>query len=376
MTFANAATGATLTVPAAPVPSSALRPLPKTVAFMADKFAQLAVMAAGDAIAASGLELANEDRTRIGVSTGSCMNGISETETGFKHLFVDRRARVHPFTLVRTMPNGPAAYVAMTLGLSGPALHYSTTCSSASVAIGEASRQIRHGYADTMIAGGTETLLTYSAVSCWQSAGLLARVADDPARSCRPFDATRDGAVLGEGSAFVVLEELEAARRRAAPIVGEVVGYACSADSQHVAQPSSDGQAACMRAALADSGIDPGAVGYIHAHGTGTKQNDSVETKAIRSAFGAHADKLAVSSSKSMVGHMIGAAGAFGFILCVKALESKQLPPTANLRDPDPDCDLDYVPNVSRRDASLRVAMVNAFGFGGTSASLLVRAVS
>jgi len=196
----NAASGSSLTIPAASVPDSALKPLPKGLSFVADKFARLAVMASADAIAHALIDMSAEDRDRMGASTGSCMNGILETEVGFEQIFIRQRPKVHPFTLIRTMPNGPAAYIAHVFGLSGPALHYSTTCSSSSVAIGEAARSIRHGYADLMIAGGTETLLTYSAVNCWHSAGLLADLDEDPAQSCRPFDARRNGAVLGEAS--------------------------------------------------------------------------------------------------------------------------------------------------------------------------------
>ncbi len=368
----NAASGSSLTIPAASVPDSALKPLPKGLSFVADKFARLAVMASADAIAHALIDMSAEDRDRMGASTGSCMNGILETEVGFEQIFIRQRPKVHPFTLIRTMPNGPAAYIAHVFGLSGPALHYSTTCSSSSVAIGEAARSIRHGYADLMIAGGTETLLTYSAVNCWHSAGLLADLDEDPAQSCRPFDARRNGAVLGEGAAFVVLEDHSHAVRRGAHIRGEILGYACSADASHVTQPSVQGQAASMRAALCDSGKDPSRIGYIHAHGTGTKRNDAVETAAIKVVFGQQAGRIPISSSKSMVGHMIGAAGAFGVIACLKSLMNGQVPPTANLREADPECDLDYVPNVGRKVANLEAAMINAFGFGGTCASLII----
>ena len=370
--YVNLATGTELTIPAASVPDRLLKAIPGSIAIIADKFARLAVMAATDAVASARIDLAAYDRARVGVSTGSCMNGIMETEVGFAQLFVKKRPKVHPFTLVRTMPNAPAAYVSGAFDLSGPALHYSTTCSSSSVAIGEAARLIRHDYADVMIAGGTEALLTYAAVNCWHSASLLAALHEEPSRSCRPFDATRDGTVLGEGAAFVVVEERESAVRRGARILAEVAGYGCTADSRHVTQPSSPGQASAMRVALADSGFAPSEVGYVHAHGTGTKLNDAVETEAVKLALGSHASRIPISSSKSMVGHMIGAAGAFGVIMCVKALEHEQVPPTANLYARDPACDLDYVPNAGRPAPGLNVAMVNAFGFGGTCASLIL----
>lgn len=372
LTLANAATGARLTVPAATVPDGALDALPKPVLALTDRFTRFALMATAGAMADAGLDRDVEDRARIGVASGSCMNGITETEVGFDALFVRGRSKVHPFTLVRTMPNAPAAYIAMTYGLTGPALHYSTTCSSSSVAVGEAARTIRHGYADVMIAGGTESLLTYSAVNCWHSAQLLAPVHDDPHRSCRPFDATRNGTVLGEGAVFVVLEEWERARARGADIRAELIGYACTADSGHPTQPSVDGQAHSMRSALADAGIRADAVSYVNAHGTATRLNDAVETQAIKDVFGTHAAKLAVSSSKGAVGHMVGASGSMGLVLSVKALQTQRVPPTANLVDRDADCDLDCVPDPGRVAANLDIAICNAFGFGGSATTLVV----
>lgn len=372
VTLTNSASGETLVIPAARVPDEVCATLPKSLMLMTDRFAQLALQAAGDAVANAGIDWNREDRTRCGVASGSCMNGITETEVGFETIFVRKRPKVHPFTLIRTMPNAPAAYIAMAHGLAGPALHHSTTCSSSSVAIGEAARQIRHGYADVMVAGGTESLITYSAVNCWYASALLAPLAEEPSQSCRPFDATRAGTVLGEGAVFVVLEDMNRARRRGASILAELVGYACFADSAHVTQPSADAQALPMRGALADARLAPEAVGYISAHGTGTKVNDVAETRAIRSVFGAHADRLAVSSPKGAFGHLVGAAGALGLALCIGALATGKVPPTANLTTPDMDCDLDYVPIQGRATPDLGAAMCNAFGFGGTAASLVV----
>jgi 3-oxoacyl-[acyl-carrier-protein] synthase II len=373
-TFTNSATANSLTIPAASVPNSALKPLSKIHMGMTDKFGQLGIMAARDAIADAKIDLAHEDRHRIGVASGTCMGGISETEVGFETIYVRKRARVHPFTVVRTMYNSPASLVALAHGLSGPVLAYSTTCSSSSVAIGEAARQIQHGYADVMIAGGSETLLTYSAVNCWHSAQLLAPLHDDPAQSCRPFDGTRNGTVLGEGAVFVVLEGWDRAIARNACIRAELAGYACTNDCSHITQPSLEGQARPMQGALADAGLRSQEVGYINAHGTATKLNDAVETQAIKSVFGDHANKLAISSTKSMVGHLVGAAGAMGFLICVLAVQSRHVPPTANLRHADPDCDLDYVPMTGREVPNLAVAMCNAFGFGGTAACLIATA--
>ena len=257
-TFTNAATGTTITIPAAGVPELALDPLSKVELGMTDKFGQLALMAARKAISDARINLSAENCERVGVASGTCMGGITETEVGFDTIFVRKRAKVHPFTVVRTMYNSPAAMVALSHGISGPVLAYSTTCSSSSVAIGEAARQIQHGYADVMIAGGSETLLTYSAVNCWQSAQLLAPVHDDPGQSCRPFDLTRRGTVLGEGSVFVVLEAWEHAINRRASIRAELAGYSCTNDCAHITQPSVEGQARAMQGALADAGITPG----------------------------------------------------------------------------------------------------------------------
>lgn len=372
LTLTNAANGAQLTIPAASVPQDALASLPKATSIMTDKFTRFALMAAADAITNSGIELESEDRARFGVSSGSCMNGITETEVGFNCLYIRGRPKVHPFTLVRTMPNAPAAYIAMTYGLTGPALHYSTTCSSSAVAVGEAARSIRHGYADVMIAGGTESMLTYSAVNCWHSAQLLAPMHEDPSQSCRPFDRTRNGTVLGEGAVFIVLEEWDRARARRANIRAELAGYSCAADSGHATQPSVFGQAHSMKNALADAELPGDAIAYIHAHGTATKLNDAVETQAIKAVFGAHAAHLAISSSKAIVGHMVGAAGAMGLLFAVKAMERRQVPPTANLLHPDPDCDLDYIPGTGRDVPRLAASICNAFGFGGSAATLVV----
>jgi len=373
-TFTNAATGTNLTIPVAAVPDSAHTELPKATVLMCDKFGRLGVMAANAAIADSKLDFSREDRSRIGASTGTCMGGISETEIGFDAIWLRRRPRVHPLTVVRTMYNSPAAFITIDHGLSGPALSYSTTCSSSSVSIGEAARQIQHGYADVMVAGGTETLLTYSAVICWASAQLLAPVHDIPARSCRPFDATRNGTVLGEGAVYLVLEEWSRATARGARIYAELAGYACTSDSEHVSQPSVAGQAAPMWNALRDAGAKPEEVNYIQAHGTATKLNDSTETQAIRSVFGSYANHLPVSSVKGVVGHMAGAAGAMGIVTCILAIARQEIPPTANLFQADPECDLDYVPGRSRPAPGLSTTMANAFGFGGTAASLVIRA--
>ncbi|MCC7039660.1 MAG: beta-ketoacyl-[acyl-carrier-protein] synthase family protein [Burkholderiales bacterium] len=370
--FTNPATDVPLVIPAAAIPETWHKPLDRDASFMTDKFTRLALMASEDAIADAGLDFTREDRGRCGTSTASCMSGITETDVAFRALYVDKRPKVHPYTLLRTMANAPAFFLSMRHELTGPSLSTEAACSSSSVAIGEAARQIQHGYADVMIAGGAETLLTYAAVNCWKSAQLLAALHANPAKSCRPFDATRAGTALGEGAIYVVLEEWERARARGARIHAELVGYACTTDCFHPTQPSVEGQRLPMSRALHDAGLPPSSVGYIHAHGTGTRANDTVETQAIKAVLGDHARRVAISSSKGAIGHLAGAAGAFGFLVCVKALQTATVPPTANLDTPDPECDLDYVPNVGREARGLGVAMSNAFGFGGTAASLIV----
>ena len=343
---------------------------------MTDRFTQMALQAATSAVSDACLNMASIDRSRFGVSNGTCMGGISETEVGFDTIYLRRRPKVHPFTVVRTMYNAPSAFIAAKFELTGPVLAYSTTCSSSAVAIGEAARMIRHGYADAMIAGGSESLLTYSAINCWHSAQLLAPTADRPSESCRPFSADRNGTVLGEGAAFVVLESWDHAVARGAPIHGELAGYGCSADSGHMTQPSVAGQARPMTCALDDGGVRADEVGYLQAHGTGTKANDSTETAAIKMAFGEHAWTLAVSSSKAQLGHLVGAAGAMGFVIALQALRTQSVPPTANLHQIDAACDLDYVPLAGRQRPGMSHAMCNAFGFGGTAVSLVLCAVT
>jgi 3-oxoacyl-[acyl-carrier-protein] synthase II len=370
ITLPNAATGVPLCVPAAPVEGT-LEPLEKSVAPLVDKFTWLGILAARDAFAESNLKHVN--RSRCGVSSGTCMGGITETERGFDAIYVQKRPRTHPFTVIRTMYNGPAAFIAQEHDLTGPTLCYSTTCSSSSVAIGEAMRQIRHGYADVMIAGGSETLLTYSAFNIWASGHLLAAVSDVPAQSCRPFSANRDGTALGEGAVFLVLEAEDHARSRGARVYAELAGYGIAGDCAHVTQPSVDGQSRPMRLALDDAGSKPEQVDYIQAHGTGTRLNDVTEVKAIKQVFGAHAMRLAVSSCKAQVGHMVGAAGAMGALIGTLAIHYGEVPPTAFLSEVDPECDLDFVPNVGRRLSRVDVVMTNAFGFGGTGVSLVFR---
>ena len=333
---------------------------------------RLAVDAADAAIADAQFDVRSISPTRIGVSVGTCMGGIISTESAYDQLFRNDADRVSPFTLVKTMYNAPAAHIALKHGFIGPALTYTTTCSSSSVAIGEAMRQIRHGYSDVMIAGGAEALLIWGSVKAWLALQIIAPLREErPSASCRPFSKDRSGTVIGEGSAFVVLEELSQAESRGAHIYAELAGYGVVNDSAHLTQPTTEGQAQAMRNALLDANVRPEHIQYINAHGTGTQLNDVVETRAIRQTFGVHADSISVSSTKSMHGHLVGAAGALELAICAMAIERQAVPPTAHLDYADPECDLDYVAHKGRRREVL-ATLSNSFAFGGVGATLVL----
>jgi nodulation protein E len=280
---------------------------------------------------------------------------------------VQGRGRVHPLTIPKTMANAGASHISMDLGLAGPVYTVSTACSSANHAIGQAFRLVRDGEAELAVTGGAEAFFTIGMLKAWEA---MRVVAPD---TCRPFSKDRRGMILGEGGAMMILEPLEAACARGARIYAEVCGMGMTSDAHHLTQPTIDGPARAMRGALREAGMAPEEVGYINAHGTGTAGNDPVETKAIREVFGAHANKLAVSSTKSMHGHALGAAGALEAIATILALHHGILPPTANFTEADPECDLDYIPNHAR---SLRVgaALSNSFAFGGLNAVVAFRA--
>jgi 3-oxoacyl-[acyl-carrier-protein] synthase II len=274
------------------------------------------------------------------------------------------------------MNNAPASWIGIEYGLNGPNLTYSSACSSSAVAIGEAARRIVSGDVDMMIAGGTEAPLTYGTLTAWDALKTLASAdPEDPAASCKPFAKDRTGLVLGEGAAVVILEEWQRARARGARIHAELVGYGLCTDASHITRPTVEGQAAAMRRALQSAAMQPEDIGYINAHGTATLANDAVETAAIKQVFDAHAFRVPVSSTKSMHGHLLGAAGALEFSAAVLALERQIIPPTINLHVPDPECDLDYVPGKARAGAELLAVMSNSFAFGGTNAVLICRAV-
>jgi 3-oxoacyl-[acyl-carrier-protein] synthase II len=364
--------GMSFTTAAARVRGEPWQKLPRAQRVLTDRVSQYALLAAGDAVRDAGLRLENEDRSRIGASVGTCMGGIISTEQAYSDLFRGTSGRVAPFTLVKTMYNAPAAQIALQHQLTGPSLTYTTTCSSSTVSVGEAMRTIRHGYADVMIAGGAEALLVFGSVKAWLALQIVAAEdPDDAAATCRPFSLGRKGTVLGEGAAFVILEELGRARARGARIRAELAGYGVTNDSAHMTQPSIEGQARTMRAALADAGVPASTIDYINAHGTGTPLNDIAETNAVKAVFGDDARRLAISSTKSMHGHLVGAAGALELVITVLALENQQAPPTAHLAVADPECDLDYVPNRGRPQR-IRAAMSNSFAFGGVAGALVV----
>ena len=338
-----------------------------------DRFAQLAVGAASlawdDADASSVA-----DPERVGVIIGSGIGGLSTIEREHANFLEGGPRRVSPFMVPKLMPNAAAAAVAMKFRLFGPNFAPTSACATGAHAVGEAYRYVKHGFCDAMLAGGSESAITPLTISAFARMGALSRRNDDPQGASRPFDAEREGFVCGEGACVLVLESREHAERRGAEIIGSVVGYGASADAHHVTQPDPDGHGAslAMRAALADAEATPDMVDYLNAHGTGTPFNDRVETIAIKETFGVEAKRMPVSSTKSNMGHMLGAAGAVEAAVTVLALQRGVVPPTINLTNPDPECDLDYVPE-GPRSVSLSFGLSNSFGFGGQNASLAFR---
>lgn len=340
---------------------------------MLDRVSQFALVAAAQAMRAAKLELSDDQRDRAGVFVGTGMGGANSIEEGYATLYRDQSDRIKPFSVLLAMNNAAASWIASEYQLRGPSLTYSTACSSSAVAIGEAWRRIRSGETECMLAGGSEAALTLGTMKAWEALRTLANEdPDDPAASCKPFAKDRSGLVLGEGAAMFVLEEWDHACRRGAPIQAELIGYGLSTDCEHITRPSLQGQANAMRLALASAELDPGAIDYLNAHGTATQANDATETAAIRAVFGNAAEQLAISSTKSMHAHLLGAAAAIELLASVLALHTGIAPPTINLHHPDPACDLDYVPNQARRGLQLNRAMSNSFAFGGTNAVLVV----
>ena len=341
---------------------------------MLDRVSQLALVATKQALQSAALELSDEERATTGVFLGTGMGGAGTTDDGYNTLYRESSDRIKPYTVLMAMNNAAASWIGIDHGLSGPNVTFSTACSSSAVAIGEAWLRIGSGAAPVMLAGGAEAPLTLGTLKAWEALRTLATEDPvDPSASCKPFAKDRSGLVLGEGAAVLVLEEWERAARRGATVYGEIAGYGLSTDAAHITRPTVDGQARAMQLALDSAAVPIEAVAYINAHGTATLQNDAVETAAIRRVFGPRADRLAVSSSKSMHGHLLGAAGAVELVVTLFAVRTGTIPPTLNLRVPDPECDLDYVPNVARRDQDIEVAMTSSFAFGGTNAVLVCR---
>jgi len=331
-----------------------------------DRFAQFAVIAAREAVADAAIEWTPELRETAAIITGSCVGGQSTEDIGFTEVYKLGHNRVHPLTIPKTMANAGASHISMEFGITGPAFTISTACSSAGHAIGQAFAMVRSGMVDLALTGGSEAPFSFGILKAWEA---MRVVSPD---TCRPFSKDRKGMILGEGAAMFVIEPLEAARARGARIHAEIVGFGMSSDACHITQPSMDGAARAMRAALRDAALAPEQIGYINAHGTATPANDPTETSAIRSVFGAHADRLAVSSTKSMHGHALGAAAALECLASVIALRDGVLPPTANFNEADPQCDLDVVPNVAR-EAKVEYALSNSFAFGGLNAVLVLK---
>jgi nodulation protein E len=332
-----------------------------------DRFAQFSVVAAREALRDSGLDLTADLREHGAIVCGSAVGGQAALEAGFEDLYVAGRGRVHPLTIPKTMANAGASQISMDLRVSGPTYTVSTACSSSNHAIGQAFRMVRDGDVEMAVTGGSEAPFTIGLLKAWEAMRVIAP------DTCRPFSKDRRGMILGEGGAMMILEPLDAAQARGARIYAEVCGSGMSSDAHHLTQPTVDGPARAMRAALRDAGLQPEQVGYINAHGTGTPGNDPTETRAIREVFGAHADKIAVSSTKSLHGHALGAAGALEAVATILALHRGILPPTANYNERDPECDLDYIPNQPRA-GWVEAALSNSFAFGGLNAVVAFRA--
>jgi 3-oxoacyl-[acyl-carrier-protein] synthase II len=341
-----------------------------------DRYTHFGFVAAKQAVANSGIDMAREDGDRIGVIIGSGIGGMHTYETQLKVLFERGPRKVSPFTIPSLIGNMCSGLVAIEYGVRGPNFGVVSACATGTHALGEAAHTIRRGEADVMIAGGSEAAITPFAYASFCAMKAMSTHNGEPAKASRPFDRNRDGFVMGEGAGVLVLESLEHARARGARIYCELVGYAATSDGFHITQPDPEGRglALAMRRALAGAAIRPEEVDYVNAHGTSTPYNDKYETLAIKKVFGDHAPKLAVSSTKSMTGHLLGAAGGIESVICAKVIETGRIPPTINLQDPDPDCDLDYVPNVART-AHVRTAVSNNLGFGGQNAVAVFRAV-
>jgi nodulation protein E len=332
-----------------------------------DPFTQFALIAAREAIAHAGLEITEELSERAGVIFGTAGGGLQTQDENYRSVYEAGKNRVHPFVVPRLMNNAAASHVSMAHNLKGPTYTVATACASSNHAMGQALQAIRTGQARVMLTGGSESMLCFGGIKAWEGLRVMSK------DGCRPFSANRNGMVQGEGAAVFVFEEYEHARSRGAPVLAEVAGFAMTSDASDIVMPSRNGAVRAMRGALADAGLPPDAIGYINAHGTGTTANDKTECAAVREAFGVHADRLMISSTKSMHGHLMGGTGAVELLACLMALRDGIVAPTINYAAPDPDCDLDVVPNTAR-EARMRAVMSNAFAFGGLNAVLVLTA--
>ncbi len=340
-----------------------------------DRYAQFAMIASEEAFKASGLDLACEDPYRMAVIFGSGIGGMNELEQQFARLTNKGPGKVSAFTIPKLMVNAASGNISIAYGAKGNSMAVSSACASATHAMGNALKHIQRGEADIVFTGGSEAALTPLSVAAFASMKALSTRNDDPARSSRPFDRDRDGFVMAEGAGAFIFEDLEHAKRRGAHIFTEVIGFAATSDADHITQPSEDGNGAAeaMRLAINDAHIAPDEVDYINAHGTATPLGDVAETIAIKKVFGPWARKLVISSTKSAVGHSLGASGGVELVACIRAIQNSAVPPTINLDNPDERCDLNYCPNASQ-DRKIDVAMNNSFGFGGHNACIVIRA--
>lgn len=338
-----------------------------------DRFVQFGLVAGIDAVRDSGLDFSKEDIFRCGACVGTGIGGLLEIEIQHRRLLERGPDRVSAFTIPKLMPNAASGHISIEYGLKGPNQAVSTACASATNAMGDAFRMIQHDAVDVMVTGGTEACVTTLGLSAFASMKALSERNDDPTKASRPFDVDRDGFVLSEGAGCIVLEELEHAKRRGARIYCEMLGYAASSDGGHITQPDKEGTGAAhaMRLAIQDSKLDPSAIGYINAHGTSTPLGDQAETQAIKAVFGSAARDVSISSTKSQLGHLLGASGGVEIVLAILALGRGIIPPTINYTTPDPACDLDYTPNTAR-ERKIKAAMSNSFGFGGHNGSLVI----
>lgn len=333
-----------------------------------DRFTQFTLTAAKEAIAQSGIEFHGDLSAKSGVVLGTAGGGVSTWDDNYRSVYEDGKNRVHPFVVPKLMNNAAASHVSMEFNLKGPSFTVSTACASSNHAMAQAFQMVRSGMAPAMVTGGSESMLCFGGVKAWEGLRVMSRDA------CRPFSANRNGMVQGEGAGVFVFEDYEHARARGAEILCEVVGYAMSSDAADIVMPSKQGAARAMSGALQDAGVAPDSVGYINAHGTGTAANDKTECAAVADVFGPHADRLMMSSTKSMHGHLIGGTGAVELLACIMAVRDGVIAPTIGYEEPDPECALDVVPNEAR-EAKVDVALSNAFAFGGLNAVLALKKI-